>query len=156
MKSDRSTFSVRLLQGGRKGIAITGVLLVLLVAGLTIGAFAVAHPSKSASASSVLNANISSSPVIVNNVVYVGSDNNYIYALNASNGSTIWRFDAGVGNETVVTRSVAVANGIVYGSSSDLTDHSYLFAINASTGLQVWRVKVHDQLFTSVQDRKSV
>ncbi len=219
MKSQRPSLPTRLFQGGRKGITIIGVLLVLLVAGLTIGAFALAHPGKSASANTVLNTyvsagdgtlykltgnsgtaswhvqvtdrnlpappavangtvylstlsgsayaldaatgqtkwsvkldgNIISSPVVVNNVVYVGSDNNYIYALNASTGSTIWRFDAGVGNETVVTRSVAVANGIVYGSSSDLTDHSYLFAINASTGQQVWRVKVYDQLFTDVQ-----
>lgn len=219
MKSHKPSLPTGPLQGSRKGIVITGVLLVLLAASLTIGAFAIAHPSKSASASSILNAyisagdgtlyklvgnsgtaawhvqvtdrnlpappavangtvylstlsgsayalnaatgqtkwsvkldgNIVSSPVVVNNVVYVGSDSNYIYALNTSNGSTIWRFDAGVGNETVVTRSVAIANGIVYGSSSDLTDHSYLFAINASTGQQVWRVKVRDQLFTDVQ-----
>lgn len=219
MKSHGPLFSTRLFQRGRKGIAITGVLLVLLVAGLTIGAFAIAHPSKSASASTVLNVyvstgdgtlyklagtsgtvfwhvqetdrnlpappavangvvylttltgsvyaldattgqtkwsvkldgNIISSPVVASNVVYVGSDNNYIYALNASTGSTIWRFDAGVGNETVATRSVAVANGIVYGSASDQVDHSYLFAINASSGQPVWRVKVLDQLFTDVQ-----
>jgi eukaryotic-like serine/threonine-protein kinase len=213
------SFPARLLRKSRGGIAIIGILSVLLVAGLTIGAFAIAHPSKSASASSVLNVyvsagdgtlyklvgdsgaaswhvqvtdrnlpappavangvvylstlngtayalnastgqqvwsiqlgnNIVSSPVVVNNVVYVGSDNNYIYALNASTGSIIWRFNAGVGNETVVTRSVAVANGIVYSSSSDQIDHSYLFAIDASTGQQVWRVKVRNQLFTNVQ-----
>jgi outer membrane protein assembly factor BamB len=98
-----------------------------------------------------LGDNIISSPVVVNNVVYVGSDNDYIYALNSTNGSILWRFDAGVGNETVATRSVAVVNGVVYGSSSDLTNHSYLFAINASTGQQIWRVKVLDQLFTNVQ-----
>ncbi len=219
MKSRRSSFSTRLLLRGRKGIAITSVLLVLLVAALTIGAFAVAHPSKSASASAVLNVyvstgdgklyklagdsgtafwhvqetdrnlpappvvansmvylttltggvsaldaatgltkwsvqlggNIVSSPVVASNVVYVGSANNYIYALNASTGSLIWRFDTGIGNETVTTRSVAIANGVVYGSSSDQVDHSYLFAINASTGQQVWRVKVLSQLFTDVQ-----
>lgn len=95
--------------------------------------------------------NIISSPVVVNNVVYIGSDNNYIYALNASNGSVLWRFDAGVGNETVATRSVAVANGVVYGSSSDQVDHSYLFAINATNGQQLWRDKVLNQLFTDVK-----
>jgi eukaryotic-like serine/threonine-protein kinase len=224
MKSHKTSFPRRLFQRGQRGIVITGILLVLLVAGLTIGAFAIAHPSKSASASTVLNVyistgdgtlyklagdsgavswhvqetdrnlpappaiangvvylstltgsvyaldaatgqtkwsvkldgNIVSSPIVVNNVVYAGSDSNYIYALNASNGSVIWRFDAGVGNETVVTRSVAVANGIVYGSASDLVDHSYLFAINASNGQQIWRVKVHDQLFTDVQDVNGV
>ena len=98
-----------------------------------------------------LGDNITSSPVVVNNVIYASSDNGYIYALNSTNGSILWRFDAGVGNETVATRNVAVVNGVVYGTSSDLTNHSYLFAINASTGQQIWRVKVPNQLFTSVQ-----
>jgi len=53
---------------------------------------------------------VSSSPAVVNGVVYVGSWDGNLYALNAHTGARLWSYD------TVyeVWSSPAVANGVVY------------------------------------------
>lgn len=38
-----------------------------------------------------------STPAIANGIVYFGSDDDYIYALNASTGTLVWRYQAGSG-----------------------------------------------------------
>ena len=37
-----------------------------------------------------------SSPAVANGVVYVGSSDGNLYALNASTGARLWNFDTGV------------------------------------------------------------
>jgi outer membrane protein assembly factor BamB len=56
-----------------------------------------------------------SSPAVANGVVYVGSDDNNTYALNATTGAKLWNFTTGSG----VFSSPAVANGTVYVGSVD-------------------------------------
>jgi outer membrane protein assembly factor BamB len=56
-----------------------------------------------------------SSPAVANGVVYVGSVDGNVYALNASTGAKLWSFNAG----DVVASSPAVANGVVYIGSFD-------------------------------------
>ena len=46
---------------------------------------------------------------MANGVVYVGSHDSHVYALNASTGAGLWRFATGV-----VCNSPAVADGVVY------------------------------------------
>ena len=53
---------------------------------------------------------IRSSPAIVNGVVYEGSNNGIIYALNAATGAVIWQYNSG----SQVESSPAVVNGVVY------------------------------------------
>jgi outer membrane protein assembly factor BamB len=72
----------------------------------------------------------SSSPAVVNGVVYIGSEDDNVYALNASTGAKLWSFATGEG----VVRSPAVANGVVYISSADRN----VYALNASTGAKLW------------------
>ncbi|HTY74638.1 MAG TPA: PQQ-binding-like beta-propeller repeat protein [Candidatus Nanoarchaeia archaeon] len=72
-----------------------------------------------------------SNAAIVNGVVYVGSWDGYIYALNAFDGSKIWRFTT---LSPQGESSPAVANGVVYVASE--TD---VYAINAVTGLEIWQ-----------------
>jgi outer membrane protein assembly factor BamB len=72
-------------------------------------------------------------PAVVNGVVYVGSQDHNVYALNASTGVLIWKYLTG--NE--VDASPAVANGVVY-----VVSDNYLYALNASTGVLLWKYTV--------------
>ncbi|HVB25904.1 MAG TPA: PQQ-binding-like beta-propeller repeat protein [Ktedonobacteraceae bacterium] len=83
---------------------------------------------------------------VSNNVVYVSSTDNtshsYLFALNASNGSSLW--NAQVTNQLFT--APVVVNGTIYIDSSalqqqggpDITD-SYVYAFNAANGTQLWR-----------------
>jgi len=51
----------------------------------------------------------------VNGVVYVGSDDENVYALNARTGAKLWSFTTG----NFVHSSPAVVNGTVYVGSGD-------------------------------------
>ena len=63
---------------------------------------------------------------MANGVVYVGSDDNNVYALNARPGPSC-------GANRSCYSSPAVANGVVYDGSDD-----NVYALNASTGAKLW------------------
>jgi len=69
-----------------------------------------------------------SSPVVVNDVVYTSDENNYVYALNATDGAQLWNYLTGGGAD-----SPAVDNGIVYVNTDFTID-----AVNATNGAQLW------------------
>ncbi|MBI2515883.1 MAG: PQQ-like beta-propeller repeat protein [Opitutae bacterium] len=73
---------------------------------------------------------IISSPAVADGVVYVGSSDNFLYALDAATGKLKWKFDA-QGN---VSSSPTVAGGVVYALSLD----GKLYAVDAATGAQKW------------------
>jgi outer membrane protein assembly factor BamB len=56
-----------------------------------------------------------SSPALANNVVYVGNDDTYMYAVNAATGNPIWSFKTG----DIIMSSPWVDNGAVYFGSND-------------------------------------
>jgi eukaryotic-like serine/threonine-protein kinase len=58
---------------------------------------------------------VTSSPTVVNGVVYVGSDDSNLYALETTSGKLRWRFPT----SGLVRSSPAVANGVVYVGSDD-------------------------------------
>ena len=58
-----------------------------------------------------------SSPAVANGVVYVGSVDGNVYALNASTGAKLWSYR----NWRRRDSSPAVANGVVYVGSDGLT-----------------------------------
>ena len=62
-----------------------------------------------------------SSPTVADGVVYVGSRDNYLYALDAGSGELVWRYLTG----DDVDSSPTVADGVVYVSSRD----SYVYGI---------------------------
>ncbi len=72
-----------------------------------------------------------SSPVVVNGLVYFGSGDGSLYALEAATGAMKWKFHTG----DVVHASPAYANGVLYFGSWD----SYFYAVDAKTGAQRWR-----------------
>ncbi len=72
---------------------------------------------------------VQSSPAISNGIVYVGSDDYKLYALNATTGSLIWSYSTG----NAIKSSPAFYSGIVYFGSGNK-----IFALNAATGAYIW------------------
>jgi eukaryotic-like serine/threonine-protein kinase len=77
-----------------------------------------------------------SSPAVVNDVVYFGSGDGHVYALDALTGALKWKFATG----DVVHSSPAVAGNTVYIGSWD----TYLYALEAESGKEKWRFKTGD------------
>ncbi len=77
-----------------------------------------------------------SSPSVWNGVVYFGSGDTNIYALDAKSGSLKWKYPAG----DVVHSSPAIADGTLYVGSWD----SFLYALDATTGKEKWCFKTGD------------
>ena len=90
-----------------------------------------------------------SPPTINNGVLYVGSTDGNIYALNATNGAKIWNYTT----SGQVFPSPAVVNGVVYDGSAVLPPPSgfppweqsasiptgAVYALNATNGVQLWK-----------------
>jgi outer membrane protein assembly factor BamB len=81
-----------------------------------------------------------SSPIIVNNVVYVGFDDGHFSALNLDDGSEIW--GRNLGNETKLVHDVdgipVVDNGQVFASSYS----GGVYAMKAKDGEILWHYEV--------------
>ena len=77
-----------------------------------------------------------SSPSVWNGVVYFGSGDGNVYALDANSGALKWKFQTG----DVVHSSPAIADGTLYIGSWD----TYLYALDAGNGKEKWRFKTGD------------
>ncbi len=76
---------------------------------------------------------INSSAVVANGVVYFGSTDSQLYALDAATGDKLWNFKTGGWIES----APAVHNGIVYFGSND----GKLYALDSKTGKEQWEFK---------------
>jgi outer membrane protein assembly factor BamB len=76
------------------------------------------------------NGAIYSSPAVAGGVVYIGSADGNLYAVEAAGGKLRWKFDA----HGRVSSSPAVVDGVVYVVSLD----GNLYAVDAATGKQCW------------------
>ncbi len=74
---------------------------------------------------------INSEPAVVGGVVYIGSNDGSLYALDAATGNEHWHFTTG----DAVSSSPAVADGVVYVGSAD----GNLYAVDATTESERWR-----------------
>lgn len=72
-----------------------------------------------------------SSPAFSNGMVYFGSGDTYVYALDAATGAPRWKFKTG----DVVHASPAISNGVLYIGSWDRN----MYALDAATGKELWR-----------------
>jgi eukaryotic-like serine/threonine-protein kinase len=64
---------------------------------------------------------ISSSPAVVNGVVYIGSWDGNVYALDARTGTKLWNYPTG----NPILSSPAVVNGVVYIGSTDSNMYAF-------------------------------
>jgi eukaryotic-like serine/threonine-protein kinase len=77
-----------------------------------------------------------STPAVVENVVYVGSDTG-LWALDAPTGAELWRFEVPEDRPPrAVDSSPAVVDGVVYAVSY----RGILYAVDATTGQERWRL----------------
>lgn len=81
------------------------------------------------------------SPALVDDTIYVGTDDRLLLALDAASGTERWRFvtDGAVGG------SAAVVDGVVYVGD----EAGFLYAVDAATGEQRWRVDFGTSLYTA-------
>lgn len=88
---------------------------------------------------------VSSSPAVVNDKVYVGSDDGYVYCLNAtsitSDGELVWRYQTG----GAVSSSPAVVDGQVFVGSDD----GCIYCLNATTGDLIWKFPTGNAVHSS-------
>ena len=82
-----------------------------------------------------------SSPVVNTNdqepIVYFGSSDGNLYAVNAATGSLKWKF----ASSGIIHTSPALYKGMIYFGSWD----TYLYALDAKTGKEIWKFKTNDQ-----------
>jgi len=76
-----------------------------------------------------------SSPAVADGILYVGSEDTNLYALDARTGAKVWSYRTPGG---CVCSSPAVESGVVY-FGSDYPDGTF-YALNASTGAKLWNV----------------
>ena len=72
-------------------------------------------------------------PLVINNTVYMGNRNGYVYAVNATTGGFVWKYKT----NGRINFSIAASsdNSTVYAVSND----TYAYALNASNGSLVWK-----------------
>ena len=90
------------------------------------------------------DAQVISSPVVVDNVVYIGSCDKKLYAINAFNGQIKWAFKTrGPINSTPL---------ITHGKVLFLSYDGFFYALNQSDGELVWKFKTGGEAQFNVKD----
>src|SRR5262249_36603680 len=72
-----------------------------------------------------------SNPAVAGGVVYLGSDDGYLYALDAAHGTLHWRFKTG----DMIRTDPVVAQGVVVFGSLD----GSIYGLDAASGRQLWK-----------------
>lgn len=84
---------------------------------------------------------LSASPAVVDGVLYIGTYDRRLLALDAEEGTERWSFET----EGAVGGSAAVVDGIVYIGD----EAGFLYAVDAESGVELWRVDVGGSLYTA-------
>ena len=70
-------------------------------------------------------------PAASDGLLFVGSGDRYLDAVDGKTGNLVWRYETGGAVESLP----AVANGIVYAGSLD----GHLYALDTASGELIWR-----------------
>jgi outer membrane protein assembly factor BamB/tRNA A-37 threonylcarbamoyl transferase component Bud32 len=84
---------------------------------------------------------IMSTPLINEGMVYIGSDDWYVYALDLEQGYPIWRFRS----RGAIVSSVTFADGRVFFGSAD----GFFYCVDAMTGKEIWKHEVGKPITSS-------
>ncbi len=79
-------------------------------------------------------------PAVVNGIVYIGSNDSNVYALDMWTGEEIWNYSTGPGG---IHTSPAVANDIIYIGAND----NKTYALNATTGELKWSFTAYGAVY---------
>ncbi len=88
---------------------------------------------------------LEASPVIADGVLYLTTSYNHLYALDATTGEPIWKYDHALPDDMRVccgptNRGVAIAEDKVFMATLD----AHLVALNRKTGAVAWNAKMED------------
>jgi outer membrane protein assembly factor BamB len=83
------------------------------------------------------NGKVFSSPTLVNDVLFIGSEDQNLYAINRGTGSLKWKFKT----EGAIHSSVTHRDGVAYFGSFD----GNYYALNTGTGKELWRFKTEGE-----------
>jgi polyvinyl alcohol dehydrogenase (cytochrome) len=89
-------------------------------------------------------------PAVAGGRVFVGSDNGFVYSLDAATGCVYWSFEAKAGVRTAITLApIKTAAGNRFAAYfGDLKAN--VFAVDAETGAQIWSARVDQHPFARV------
>lgn len=91
-------------------------------------------------------------PTYDNSKIYFGSDDGFVYCLDAATGKEVWKLRAGLNEEMIIARgemvsrwpvrtSILLDDGIAYfGAGIFPHENIYLYAVNADSGKVVWKI----------------
>ena len=79
---------------------------------------------------------IYSSPILLDGVVYFGSEDKHLYAVDIKTGKEIWKFKTA----DEIYSSPILLDGVIYFGSND----NHLYALDAKTGEKKWKFETED------------
>ncbi len=79
---------------------------------------------------------VQSSPVLVEGVIYIGSMDGYVYALNAATGNEIWKYNT----SSKVSASATIHNDILYIGDENGFFHA-IYTKGENAGTRKWRIR---------------
>jgi outer membrane protein assembly factor BamB len=89
---------------------------------------------------------ILASPAVSDGVVYIGSRDARLYAVDAATGTLKWTFDYRKDDATWVLSSVAIQAPVVFEGTAD---GYFVHALNAGDGSELWRFKMPNRVWSS-------
>lgn len=81
---------------------------------------------------------VTSSPVVVDGLVYFGADDQLVHCVRLADGEEVWTYET----EDLIEAPPMVHDGVVYCGSSDF----FLYALDARTGELRWRYETDDKI----------
>src|SRR3954468_15355371 len=89
-------------------------------------------------------------PTVVSDRVFVGSDNGYVYSIDAKTGCVYWSFETGSIIRNAITVGAVRGNGDAKYAAFVGDGHANVFAINAQDGKLLWKTKVDDHFVARI------